>query len=273
MGMLFAVTAGATSQAAAQGRPDAPPSTITLDRMDESARLGLQVGFDKLDRVKLGDGFAMRYEGYAQYVLPSGMVGLYGQLALSHLFNLNGDDATGLSNLDIGAFFLPYGRSNFILRTGLILPTGADSGNSLGANVLTGFERQTDFLLIAPSYTTLRLAVSTVQESGTAFFRGDFGFDLVIDKPAGGGSNVYLRANLAAGVRLPSVDLAVELVNVGVIDGDVQGGIENRFVHTLALGLRTRGTDQFHLGTVFPLDDNARGEIWILSLGYQHVTY
>ena len=35
-----------------------------------------------------------------------------------------------------------------------------------------------------------------------------------------------------------------------------------------AIGARTRGEDQLHLGLVFPLDDDLRGELWILSLGY-----
>jgi hypothetical protein len=82
--------------------------------------------------------------------------------------------------------------------------------------------------------------------------------------------NVFLRANVAAGVRLGAVDLAAEFVNVGGLDGTVTGGIDNRFFHTLAVGLSTRGTDQFRIGTVFPLDKAFRGEIWILSLGYQH---
>jgi hypothetical protein len=39
------------------------------------------------------------------------------------------------------------------------------------------------------------------------------------------------------------------------------------FLHAAEVGLRTRGEDQFHLGAVVPLDDPARGEVWILSLG------
>jgi hypothetical protein len=256
--------------AAAQTGGDPPPSTLTLDRMDAATRFGIQVGFDKLDRVDLSDGFAMRFEPYGQYVLPSRLIGIYGMLPISHVFDFNGDDATGVGALELGAFFLPFHDSRLVLRAGLAFPTASDSGDEFVANVFSAYERMTDFMLIAPEYTTLRFSASTVQESGMAFFRGDFGLELAIDKPSGDDA-IYMHANLAAGVRLPGVDLSVELVNVGDLDGS--GDISDRFIHTLALGLRTRGPHQFYAGTVFPLDENQRGEIWILSLGYQHVMY
>jgi hypothetical protein len=40
-------------------------------------------------------------------------------------------------------------------------------------------------------------------------------------------------------------------------------------VHTFAFGVRTRGANQFHGGLVFPLDAGTRGELWIVSIGYQ----
>jgi hypothetical protein len=79
---------------------------------------------------------------------------------------------------------------------------------------------------------------------------------------------VFLRANVAAGIRTSSVDFTLDLVNLGALNGDDIGGITDRFLHSAAVGLRTRGEDQFHLGAVFPLDESARGEVWILSLGY-----
>jgi len=256
----------------ARAQPDEqspPPSTITLDRMDSSMRVGLQMGFDKIDRVNLSDGFVMRYEPYGQFVLPNRIVGLYGQLPIAHLFNFNGPDATGVGNLDVGAFFLPFHDNALILRTGLALSTASTVNNEVATNILATYERLTDFLLVAPNYTTLRLSASTVQQSQSVFFRGDLGLDLAIDKPSAG-RGVFLHANAAVGVRASGVDLAVELVNLGVLDGTVNGGITNRFFHTLAVGLRTRGADQFHAGMVFPLDQSLRGEIWIFSLGYQH---
>ena len=64
------------------------------------------------------------------------------------------------------------------------------------------------------------------------------------------------------------MDFALELVNIASLGGDNLSGVSQRFEHTAAIGARTRGEDQFHLGIVFPLDEDTRGELWILSLGY-----
>ena len=284
---LFRWLVGAATVGALLGRPslsqaypyyryDAGPRTLPLDRMDSSQRAGLQVGLDKW-RHYYGDGdsaLAMRFELYGQYVLPSRNFGLYGGLALAHLFADAPDPSgTGISNLDVGAFFMPDHTSDLIFRVGMILPTASDSASGYAANDAVAFERLTDLLLHYPHVTALRLSVSTVQQSGLAFFRGDLGFDLVFDRGdlPYRGTNTFLRLNLAAGVRLPVLDLAVELVNFGALDGD--GPVEDRFLHTVTVGFSTRGVDQFRLGLVFPLDDYVRDELWILSLGYQHAYY
>jgi hypothetical protein len=259
------------------GSDDPPPSTLTLDRMDDASRLGIQVGFDKFDDEDVSDGFAMRYELYGQYVLPNGLAGLYLQLPFAHLFNFTsndrGEDFTALSNIDIGTYFLPLQGSNLIVRVGLALPTASDDFTRRLTNVYTTFERLTDLILAANGFTTGRLSVSTVQESGRAFFRGDLGFDLVLDKPASArDASVYLRANFAGGIRLDAVDLAAEIVNWGAVNGDVSAASDKRFFHTFAAGFSTRGTNQFRMGMVFPLDEVFRGEIWIFSFGYQHAT-
>src|SRR3954471_19490712 len=192
--VALAVATGGISVANAQAL-EPPPGTLTLDRMDESARLGIQVGFDKIDKVDLSDGFGMRYELYGQYVLPNRLLGLYAQVPFAHLFDFNGGDHTALSNIDIGGFYLPTRRSDLIVRLGLAVPTASESLNRSLTNIFTGFERLTDLLLTAANYTSLRLSVSTLQESGIAFFRGDLGFDLVVDKPANNkGPSIYLRA-------------------------------------------------------------------------------
>jgi hypothetical protein len=255
--------------AAAQPSGGLPPSTLTLDRMDAATRLGIQVGFDKIDSVDLSDGFLMRFEPYGQYVFPSHSIGVYGTLPIAHAFDFNRADATGVGNLDLGAFFLPLQSSELILRVGLALASASTNGREASTNIISTYERMTDFLLVAPNYTTLRLSASTVQESGIAFVRGDLGFDLAVDKPSNG-RGVFLRGNLAAGVRLPVVDLAAELVNIAYLDGS--GDVSRRFMHTLAGSFRTRGPQQFYAGMVFPLDKGPRGEIWIVSVGYQFVT-
>jgi|GEM_PF-3129406 len=278
--LLGAATVGtllgspAVSHAYPYYRYDAGPSTLTLDRMDASQRAGLQVGLDKWRDYYGDSALAMRFELYGQYVLPSRGFGLYGGVALAHLFpNAPVPSGTGVSNLDVGAFFMPDHTSDLIFRIGMILPTASDSVTGFDANSAVAYERLTDYLLQFPHVTALRLSVSTVQQSGLAFFRGDLGFDLMFDRGDAPyrGTNSYLRLNLAAGVRLPVLDLGVELVNFGALDGD--GTVAARFLHTVAVGFSTRGIDQFRLGLVFPLDDFLRDDLWILSLGYQHAMY
>ena len=264
--------APATLQAYPYSRYDAGPGTLTLDRMDDSTRAGLQVGVDKLRDYGGESGLAMRFELYGQYVVPRRAFGLYGGLALSHLFaNDTSPSGTGLSNIDVGAFFMPDHTSDLIFRLGLILPTASDSTPGASANDAVSFERLTDLTMEYPHLTTLRLSVSTVQQSGLAFFRGDLGFDLLLDNGnrIHGDTDALIRLNLAAGVRLSPLDLAVELVNIGALDGH-QGSLSDRFFHTATVGFSTRGLDQFRAGLVFPLDDVVRNDIWILSLGYQH---
>src|SRR3569623_3133405 len=126
------LVAPATTQAYPYYRYDAGPSTLTLDRMDSSQRAGLQGGLDKW-RHYYGDGdsaLAMRVELYGQYVLPSRNFGLYGGLALAHLFADAPDPSgTGISNLDVGAFIMPDHTSDLIFRVGMILPTASDSAS------------------------------------------------------------------------------------------------------------------------------------------------
>jgi hypothetical protein len=106
-----------------------------------------------------------------------------------------------------------------------------------------------------------------VQQSGVVFFRGDFGFDIVIAAP-NSASTLHLRANAAVGLRTTPGDLTIELVNFGATDTGV--GASDSLFHTLTLGMRTRGTHQAHAGLVFPLDASLRGDVWILALGYHY---
>jgi hypothetical protein len=255
---------------------DIAPGFMTMDRMDVHTRLGIQVGFDKIDDIDLDDTFFMRFNPYGQYVFPGQQAGVYGQIPISHWFNFAGDgeDATGWGNLEMGGFYMPWRNNELILRAGLVAATASEDTAKLLANAATAYERYTDVVLFPANYTTGRLSASTIQQKDQFFFRADGGFDLVIDRPSNAtGASVFFRANIAAGYRVPdTVDLAVELVNLAAVNGDVDGGITGRFVHTAAITARTPGVDQLHIGTVFPLDggaNGARGEVWILSFGYQ----
>jgi hypothetical protein len=225
------------------------------------------VGFTKFDNADISDAFGLRFNLHGQVMLLQRNVGLYGQLALSQLV-VDGENGDAISNLEAGAYVLVGGRNDLILRFGAVLPTASDDPEGLITNSYTALERITDISLNASNFTFLRLSLSTLQESGAAFFRGDFGIDLAVDTPAGNQDNVIGRANVAVGLHASAIDFMLELANFAVLDGD--GDLEDRAFHTAAVGLRTRGQNQLHLGMVFPLDEAARGEYWIVSLGFQH---
>jgi hypothetical protein len=276
--LLLVAASVPMSRARAQGSE--PPATITLDRMDTRTRLGLQFGFQSVDSPHLGDGFVMRFEPYGQYVFSGHVVGLYGALPLAHDFDFD-PDATGVGNLDLGLFFLPMRTTDLILRIGVALPTASTDGPEQYANLLASNERLTDRVLAFAHYTAVRLSLSTVQGAGRFFFRGDVGLDLAADKPAGPHATVWGHLNAAGGVRFPALDLSAELVSFGTLHGDTDDlpglpyldrPFHDRFLHTLTFGLCTRGRNQLHLGLVLPVDDYLRGDVWIISVGYQYVT-
>lgn len=248
--------------AAVEAEP--PPSTITLDRMDSATRASVQVGLISVDPI---DGWFMRANASGQYVTRNRGAGFYGQFPIAHFFNPTGPDASAVGAVEVGAFALPHRSSQLVLRFGVAVATGYEGAGALATHLFSATERLTDFLLTAPGYSMLRMSASTVQQSGPVFFRGDFGFDVVIDAP-NTASTLHLRANAAVGLRTTPGDLTIELVNFGAMDTGV--GASNSLFHTLTLGMRTRGTHQAHAGLVFPLDASLRGDVWILALGYHY---
>ena len=250
---------------------DELPGFITLDRMGTGSQAGIQVGVDKIDDAAFtGGGYALRFNPYGQYMFPGRPAGVYGQWSIAHSF-LDAADGTGVGNLELGGVYLPLGDARLILRGGVALPTASsDDLPAVVANAITAYERITDYVLFPGEYTSLRLSASTVQRMDTFFFRADGGFDFVISRPgaASGQPSVLFRANVAGGIRASGVDFTVELANIAAVNGDNIDSISERFIHTAAIGLRTQGEDQFYFGGVFPLDDNQRGDLWILSLGY-----
>ena len=246
---------------------EAQPSFLTLDRMDGTSRFGLQLDFAKLPNVGLGDGFGTRFEAYFQYVLPFRAIGIYGQMPVSYWFNSagTGEDQHGVGNPELGAYYMPGGRQTLIFRAGLTIGTASDSFGGVVSNGIVGYARLTDGIDLSPKATAGRLSVSTIQTFAMLFLRGDFGLDIAFSNKSD--SDIYAHANGALGLRVPVVDLTAELVNAGALDGG--GSFTQRFQHSVALMLRTRGKNLLHLGLVLPLDEGARGKLWIVSLGYQ----
>jgi hypothetical protein len=251
---------------------DPLPSFFTLDRVDASSRVGGQLGWHKIDDRAASDAFVMRLEPFGQYVLPNRAGGFYGQLPLVQLFDIGADDATALGNLELGGFFLPKRTSEWIVRAGLAAGTASDRADRAAANLASRFERLTDFVLTGPSYTTLRLSGSTFRQWDFIYLRADLGLDAVLSKPSAysNQTGVFGRANVAVCARVSGVDLTGELVNLIAFNGSaVPSGLTNHLFHTIAIGVRTPGTDQFHFGLVFPLDAEPRGDAFVITIGYQ----
>ena len=264
VGAALAAWLGVSRAALAQD--DFAPSTLTLDRMDATHRVGIQLGFNKIPAISVGDGFALRGELYGQFLLPGRALGFYGQMPLARTFLSEGlPDETGIGNVEAGTFYLPTGTARLVLRGGVTFGTGSELPGA-SASFATMFERLTDRIGAMPRTTALRISASTVREISILFVRADLGFDVAISNQSN--QDIYARANLAAGLRLPYVDLSGELVNLGILDGDFDSA-SDRFLHTFAVSLRTRGVNQLYLGYITPLDANLRGEIWTIALGYQ----
>jgi hypothetical protein len=250
---------------------DPLPGFFTLDRVDASTRAGLQAGWHNIPSASLSDAFVARLEPYGQFVLPNKAGGFYGHIPFVHRFDFGSGDTSAIGNLELGGFFLPTRKSEFVLRAGIAAGTASDSVAGRAANLESQFERLTDYVLTVPRQTTLRLSGSTVRQWDTIFLRADLGLDVALDKPSdlSNAASVFGRANVAAGVRAAGLDFTLELVNLAAFNGSDANGIANRLRHTVALSVRTPGVDQFHFGLVLPLDEGARGNAWIVSLGYQ----
>ena len=160
---------------------------------------------------------------------------------------------------------MPGGRQFLIFRAGLTIGTASDSLGGFASNQIVSYARLTDTIDYAPKATAGRLSASVFQQFSFVFVRADLGLDIAFSTKSS--SDVYVHANAALGLRVPYVDLTGELVNAGAVDGN--DDFTDRFHHTFALMMRTRGQNLLHLGSILPLDSAVRGEQWIVSLGYQ----
>ena len=71
------------------------------------------------------------------------------------------------------------------------------------------------------------------------------------------------------GLRTTPADLTLEVVNFGALDSGA--GASNSLVHTLTIGMRTRGAHQAARGVGVSLSTARNAATsWILSLGYHY---
>lgn len=262
LGLLLSAKQALAQRAPAQ---EADPGFVTLDRMDGASRVGIQLGVTSPDEQE--DVWFLRTEFYGQVVLPGRPFGIYGMLPLSRAVIEDEDDEGASGNIEVGGFYLGrQGSLDLVVRGGLSLGTADDDLLGFFVNLGSTFDRIGDFAAIVPDTTWLRLSGSGLWRSGSAFGRLDLGFDLPVESED---DDILMRLSAGAGATSGSVAFTAELVNFGNVTED--DDLEDRFLHTLALSVRTTGQHQVHAAFVLPLDEDLRGELWVFSFGYQYV--
>lgn len=235
----------------------AQPMPISMDRITDDSRLGLELGLVSIDDDGLfqDDLFAARFDLSGHMVTIDGFGG-YGSIVGVTTLGAE-DDESALQAIEAGGLFRLQSRNaDWWLRGGLLLDTADDDIGGFFANVLSASARLTDIAKIAPDTTWLRLSTTPIIHSGSLLFRFDVGLDIPIDDD-GNDDDALLRANLGMGFMAGATTaLLIELVNTGDLDDD-DG--DDDFLHTLTFGARfMQGPVEPHLALGIPLDDDVR---------------
>jgi hypothetical protein len=230
-----------------------PEHFVTLDRQDDSSRLGGELSYLFLPNNN-GGATSMRFDLHGQYVTPTG-VGGYISIPFAYLSGGNQSDQA-VGDLDVGAIYavrLANPNTKLFLHGGLTLPTMKNSVTSAEIDGVASGARLSDVYLAVPEGTSLRLAISPTMRSGQLFLRGDFGLDANLSAASGTDISTVLRFQFGAGIDFGTAALMVESTNLYATRNN--GG----WINTAALSAR------FDAGTVYPyaalviaLDDDAR---------------
>lgn len=254
------------------------PHFTTLERFDETSRLTLEYGRFFIDSGGVGDGTSMSASRIAlggQYV--DGELGLYGAVFLNEMtFEYDGTSSShsGVSNLELGAFWQgKAGPARAIARGGLMLPSAQDGMSAL-ANALTSYQQLPDFVRAAPHRWGPRGSVSVYRTEGLVHFRGDFGFDLLIptdearEYGADPDTELWAHLDFGLGIAPGPVSIGLEWANVAKIVSDDDRDFDRRHFTSAALRLAWLGEFvQPSLSLVAPLDEEPRGEVFVVVLG------
>jgi len=228
-----------------------PDHFVTIDRVDDSSRGGLEVS----DQLDTNDATFFRVDAHGQYVDPASGLGGYVTVPLGHGSG-NGESYTSLGDLEAGILYSPRLSSpdlKLILHAGLTLPTAPSDDNHVLTNVYTVGPRLTDFYLAVPEAWSIRAGVSPLVRSGQLFARADVGFDVNVANGAQGNVESMFRFNAGAGVDLGDAAVMAELTNLHA------NGSGGAWIETGALTLRGEvGTVQPYAALVVGLDDDAR---------------
>ena len=239
----------------------------TLDRQTNQRQGTLELGFSIPDD---GDGFVLRTELYGQFYYK--WIGAYIDLPFNFLILENADDEAAMGNMELGLYHvLELGDMFSIVgRFGVSVPTAADDFNGFGANLLGGMGRLTDVLTQSvPNATSIRPSVSALVDTDMLFARMDVGLDVIF--PDNGDSEMFMRLNLGVGVHAGPVDFTVESANLGRLntdEGSPSHSASEEWLHTLSVKLSLPSEHvQPYVAFILPLDDNLRGDLYMLSLG------
>ncbi len=81
-------------------------------------------------------------------------------------------------------------------------------------------------------------------------------------------SSYPVHANLGVGVKVPLVQISAELVSVGNVKTGEDLDVAERFSHTFAIGAHANlPVVQPYIAFITPLDDDFRGETWVVTVG------
>jgi len=236
------------------------PFTLT-DRVDGTSGGDVQLGltyFSETDQL-----YGFKTNAFAQGFSKSG-VGFYGNMPFSAAFTTagDGDSVFGLGNLDAGAAYARRaGQAAFVFRGGLTAPTASSGDEGVTANIINGFGRVSDLALIVPKVSYARVSASGVLFAGNAFARADLGFDVPVwHGEEVSETNTLTHVTLGVGTSLQpgGTSFTAEFSTVS--------GNEHS-TSTMAIGVGFEGGA--YLSLVTPLDDEARGEVAVLSLGFR----
>jgi len=239
----------------------------TLDRQTNQRQGTLELGFSIPDD---GDSFALRTELYGQFYYK--WIGAYIDLPFNFLILENAGDEAAMGNMELGLYHvLELGDMFSVVgRFGVSVPTAADDSRGSTANVLGGMGRLTDVLTQSvPNATSIRPSLSALIDTDMLFARMDIGLDVIF--PDRGDAEMYLRLNIGAGVHAGPVDLTLESANLGNLnsyEGSASRSISDEWMHTLAVKLSLPSEHvEPYFAFIMPLDDNIRGDLYMLSLG------
>lgn len=258
----LAFVAAAGSLASAEGiDPEGPltaPAFSTIDRPDGTSRAGLEFSYLFLDDELDIDPMSFRIDLHGQYVSKALGVGGYISVPISYgsvdLPVIDDEATTTLGNIEVGGMYVRQlgPKLGIVVRGGLMLPTAGDEAEEASTNFVAGFSRITDYPMVIPQGTTLRLAVSPMFRSGNVYGRVDAGIDINLNNANDVDYDPALRFNAAVGVLAANTFAVSGELSVFAPTDDDSDSLTNFAI----AGRYAKGTVNPYVAFVIPLDED-----------------